>query len=638
MQKSLLLIDDEMPTLKALARLFSHQGYEVAVANNAEQAWQHLDERAFPVVLSDYRMPGQTGDELLREIATRYPDTLGMLLSGYADYQIVLDALNSGVVHRFIEKPWDEKQLIKEVNDAFKQWRNAQIEKETSAIDACLSINASGVITAANHVAAEFFACPISELVGHNLTQVLPQLSRQNLTKLCLSDEVELELPTSHAPILVVSKPVALRCWQVIVKQPLLLTGKTRLFDEIQRYLTAGGEFSLLYSNIRQFSHINEHLGYQQADLLLERLERLLQKQTQPNWIFSRLEGAEFIWLVPGKLDKATAEKHLQQLLLPFGRAFEFAESQVLISARSGFVVSSPEITNVDTALKQARLSTTPCQGKNCHECIASKNLPANSVEQENNLQTDLCRALRDEEFVLYYQPKICAVSGRILGAEALIRWQHAEKGIIPPDQFIPLAEVNGLIEPIGRWVLAQALKQSQLWLQQGIPELSMSVNLSGRQLVEEDIAAKVAAILAQNNLAPQSLELEITETFLMKDLEHSTNVLNQIKALGVKIAIDDFGTGYSSLSYLVRLPADTLKIDRSFIREVDEMPKTATLVRNMVALSHDLGLRVVAEGVETQEQLDYLQKVQCDELQGYYFSPPVCADEFTQLLLKQVG
>jgi diguanylate cyclase len=249
-----------------------------------------------------------------------------------------------------------------------------------------------------------------------------------------------------------------------------------------------------------------------------------------------------------------------------------------------------------------------------------------------------LKQALQRGEFVLHYQPQIEIASGRIVGVEALVRWQHPVRGLVPPMEFIPLAEESGLIEPIGEWVLSTACAQAAAWLQSGLPALRMGINVSARQFHNPALESVVAQVLAEHGLAPEQLELEITESLSMKDPEESIRILASFKALGVGIAIDDFGTGYSNLAYLRRFPVRRIKMDRSFVSELGSQSSSHAIVEAIVAMAHKLDLQVIAEGVETAEQRDQLLRYGCDELQGYWFSRPVDAATFGALLQKQCG
>ena len=257
-----------------------------------------------------------------------------------------------------------------------------------------------------------------------------------------------------------------------------------------------------------------------------------------------------------------------------------------------------------------------------------------NADEKLAQLKRSLYRALKREEFLVYYQPQISMNTGKIVGAEALVRWQHHEKGLIPPTEFIPVAEKTGFIIPLGEWILQTACKQVQAWKNDGFSGLRVAVNLSPRQFHQPDLSSRVALILEKIGLEPSSLELELTESLMVEDVKSAIATLTQLKNLGISISIDDFGTGYSSLSYLTQYPFDTLKIDRSFVRNITDGSRNAAIVKAIIEMAHSLCLEVIAEGVETQAEKDFLLRSECDVMQGYLFSPPLSAAGFEQLLL----
>jgi EAL domain-containing protein (putative c-di-GMP-specific phosphodiesterase class I) len=249
-------------------------------------------------------------------------------------------------------------------------------------------------------------------------------------------------------------------------------------------------------------------------------------------------------------------------------------------------------------------------------------------------LESELRKAIANDEFELYFQPQMDIETGRIVGVEALIRWNHPERGMISPMHFIPLAEESGLIVPLGEWVLRAACKQNKEWQEQGYDPFPIAVNLSMRQFFQHNLKGKINQVLLQTGLEPHYLELEITESMTM-DVEYAIQSLLELKELGVKISIDDFGTGYSSLYYLKRFPIDKLKIDRSFVRDIMIDPNDAAIVTTIISMTHHLNLKVIAEGVETEEQLHFLHNNQCNEIQGYWFSPPVGATQLESMLKK---
>jgi EAL domain-containing protein (putative c-di-GMP-specific phosphodiesterase class I) len=253
-------------------------------------------------------------------------------------------------------------------------------------------------------------------------------------------------------------------------------------------------------------------------------------------------------------------------------------------------------------------------------------------------IEGDLRSAIEREEFLLHYQPQVDLRTGQLVGMEALIRWQHPELGIVSPSSFIGLAEETGLIVQIGAWVLRTACAQNKAWQRAGLSHLPIAVNLSARQFVQQDLAQMIATVLKETGLAAHYLELELTESLVMTEVERAVAILRDLKALGAKLSIDDFGTGYSSLAYLKRFPIDVLKIDQSFVRDITLDPDDAAIVTLIIQLAHSLRLHVIAEGVETHEQADYLRRQGCDVMQGYYFSPPVSAEAFEQMLRQHKG
>jgi EAL domain-containing protein (putative c-di-GMP-specific phosphodiesterase class I) len=282
---------------------------------------------------------------------------------------------------------------------------------------------------------------------------------------------------------------------------------------------------------------------------------------------------------------------------------------------------------NSDTALYQAKDS-----GRDTYRFFSAKmNIDA---QEQLQLQGQLRHAVKNQEFVLHYQPQIDIISGHIIGAEALVRWQHPEQGLIPPGKFIPLAERSGLIVPMGEWVLNEACRQAQRWRDNGLP-LLMAVNLSSLQFKRGNLIETVVNALEKSGLPAELLELELTESILMQDVDVAIKLLHSLKEMGVKLSIDDFGTGYSSLSYLKRLAVNKLKIDQSFVRDLTEDANSAAIVRAIIQLGQTLQLTVIAEGVETDAQLAFLRNYGCDEVQGYLFSRPIPAADFVALLKK---
>jgi EAL domain-containing protein (putative c-di-GMP-specific phosphodiesterase class I) len=313
-------------------------------------------------------------------------------------------------------------------------------------------------------------------------------------------------------------------------------------------------------------------------------------------------------------------------------------EHDLHLTASIGIVTYPDDGTDAETLMRNADVAMYHAKGsgRNNYQFFKA-DMNARTLERQS-LEVDLRRALKERQFVLHYQPKMSLETGAIMGVEALVRWYHPQRGLVPPVQFISVAEECGVIVPIGRWVLREACRQTRAWLDAGLPRVRIAVNVSTVELREKDFVAAVRAILTETGLEPRFLELELTETFLMQDAEATATVLQALKDLGVSLALDDFGTGYSSLSHLKRFPIDTLKIDKSFVRDLATDADDASIVSAVISMGGSLHMRVVAEGVETREQLTFLQEHSCPEGQGYYFSRPVVAAQLTQLLGNNVA
>jgi EAL domain-containing protein (putative c-di-GMP-specific phosphodiesterase class I) len=308
-------------------------------------------------------------------------------------------------------------------------------------------------------------------------------------------------------------------------------------------------------------------------------------------------------------------------------------EHELHISLSIGISIYPADGNTVDGLLQNADAAMYHAKNSGRNNCQFFKAEMNTRAVQRLFVEASLRRALKQEEFILHYQPKIDLTSGAIIGAEALIRWKDPKHGLIYPTQFIAIAEECGLIVPIGRWVLREACTQIQRWILAGLPAVPVAVNISAVELKHPHFLTGVAQILKDTDLPPQFLEMELTESILMHDAERSITILESLKSMGIQLAIDDFGTGYSSLSYLRRFPVDTLKIDQSFVREIDTDTSNATIVSAVIGMGRNLKQRVIAEGVETAEQYLFLRKQQCDEGQGFHFSYPLPADDFAYLL-----
>ena len=390
---------------------------------------------------------------------------------------------------------------------------------------------------------------------------------------------------------------------------------------------------AVLFLDLDGFKHINDSLGHPTGDKLLQSVGKRLVDCVRGTDTVSRQGGDEFVVLLSEEEDSEDASITAKRMQRAVAEAHFIDQHDLHVTCSVGVSVYPDDGLNAETLIKNADTAMYQAKANGRQKYQYFK--PAMNVRavERQSLEESLRRALERQEFVVHYQPKINLKTGRITGAEALLRWTHPTRGPVPPGQFIPVAEDCGLILPIGSWVLRQACQQAQVWVDAGLPLGNMAVNISAMQLQSENFLEDVFAILQDTRLDPRLLELELTESVLMKHAESTASILTALRGRGVQVAVDDFGTGYSSLSYLRKFPIDALKIDQSFVGQITTVPDEIIIVKAVIGLGRSLKLRVVAEGVETQEQLAFLQAHQCDEAQGYYFSQPVLPEQFAKLL-----
>jgi len=409
------------------------------------------------------------------------------------------------------------------------------------------------------------------------------------------------------------------------------------LHDRIEQAITRARRDSkrvaVVFVDLDHFKLINDSLGHHIGDRLLLEVANRLMTCIRSHDTVARQGGDEFVLVLTEQHDADETLTIVNRLLEVISLPWVNDGQEYGLSCSIGISCYPQDGDDPDALLRCAdtAMYKAKASGRSTFHVYTPE---LNQVISERlELENSLRHALERDEFRVYYQPRIEVASSRIIGAEALIRWDCPGKGLIPPDSFISIAEETGLIIPIGQWILQEACRQNSAWQQAGLPPISVSVNLSPIQFRHAGLVQSVAAALQQANLDPACLELELTESFVMHDAERINVAMQSLKALGVDIAVDDFGTGYSSLSYLKRFPVDRLKVDKSFVRDIDSDPDNAAIVRAIITLGHALGLKVVAEGVETRAHLEFLQQHGCDELQGYYFSRPVPAAEMEALL-----
>ena len=557
----------------------------------------------------------------------------------------------------------------------FAEKEYAQI-RLNSIGDAVICTDISETINYLNSVAETLTGWTLKEAAGHSFSEVLRIKSAthgefpfnlieeaidQGKTVLLPSngivirrDEIEIPLEGSIAPIrtresqvtgaIIVVRDVSMAramSYQIThLAEHDSLTGlpnRLLLNDRISQAIALAPrhkkQIAMLFLDLDGFKHINDSLGHSIGDKLLQSIGKRLVDCVRATDTVSRQGGDEFVVLLSEVEHPEDVAITARRILKAVAEPQSIGLHELHITTSIGLSVYPDDgldaetlIKNADTAMYQAKEN-----GRQSYQFFKPA-MNTRAVERQS-IEENLRRALEHQEFALHYQPKVNLRTGEIVGAEALIRWTHPTRGSVSPAQFIPVAEDSGLILPISQWVLREACKQTRAWADAGLPAVTMAVNISAMEFRQDRFLEKIFGLLKETDVDPRSLELELTESILMKGAESSTIVLRALRAAGVQIAIDDFGTGYSSLSYLRKFPIDALKIDQSFVRQITMTPDDTTIVSAIISMGQSMKLRVIAEGVETQKELEFLQAHQCDEGQGYYFSRPIPPEQFAKLL-----
>jgi diguanylate cyclase (GGDEF)-like protein/PAS domain S-box-containing protein len=574
-------------------------------------------------------------------------------------------------------------EIIRDVTDRKMLEEALFAEKERAQVtlnsigDAVLSTDLSGKVTYLNLVAERMTGWSCAEAVGRPLAEVFNiidgetrehvqnpielavQLSKTvTLPSNCIlirRDGLESPIADSAAPIhdrggqitgavivfhdVSVERAMSLQLshlaqYDVLTDLPNRTLLNDRLTQAIASALRHGTGLAVLFVDLDRFKHVNDSFGHAMGDLLLQSVVHRLLACVRSSDTVSRLGGDEFV-IVLSALDQVedaaiTANKVLTALAAPHN----IAEHDLDVTVSIGVSTFPYDGQDAETLIKNADIAMYHAKenGRNNYQFF-EKDMNVRAVERQA-LEGSLRHALGRQEFVLHYQPKVSLGTGAITGAEALIRWVNPDRGLIPPEQFVPIAEDSGLILPIGQWILYEACRQARAWLDAGLGPMPVAVNISTVEFRSKHFLEGIRAILLETGLEPHFLELELTETVLMQHPESTASVLRALKSIGVRLAVDDFGTGYSSLSYLRQFPIDVLKLDRSFVHDIGHPEtKDAAIVSAVITMGKSLKHCVIAEGVETEEQVTFLQAHRCDEGQGFYFSPPVAPEQFAEFL-----
>jgi diguanylate cyclase (GGDEF)-like protein/PAS domain S-box-containing protein len=686
--KVLLLVEDNPADVRLLREMFREQNLhntELTQVDTIGQAEKHLAGSAVDIILLDLGLPDAQGLESIRRARAVAPHVPLVVLTSLDDETMAAQALQEGVQDYLIKGQIDARGLLRALRYAverksmqeelFEEKERAQVTLDSIG-DAVICTDISGNITFLNLVAIRMTGWSREEVAGRPMAEVFRVLDatsrkttpnpmelavRQNriihLPPNCIlvqRDGSEIPIEDSIAPIhdregraigvVIVFRDVS--SGQTMALQLAhsahhdFLTGlpnRKLLNDRVSQAILAAPrnlkKVAVLFLDLDGFKHINDSLGHSIGDRVLQSIAKRLVDSLRGSDTVSRQGGDEFVVLL-SEVDGAEGVATTARRLLQVGaEPHTIDEHELYVTSCIGVSIYPDDGLDVETLIKNA--DTAMYQAKENGRQSYQFFKPAMNVRavERQSIEGSLRRALERQEFAVHYQPKINLRTGEISGAEALIRWSHPTRGLVSPAQFIPVAEDCGLILPIGNWILGEACKQAQAWVEAGLRLGTMGVNISAVEFRNENFLEGVFAILNDTGLNPHLLELELTESVLMKRPESTASVLQALRAKGVQVAVDDFGTGYSSLSYLQKFSIDALKIDQSFVRRISTAPGETTIVTAVIGMARSLKLRVVAEGVETLKELEFLQAHQCDEAQGYYFSRPVAPEQFAKLL-----
>jgi diguanylate cyclase (GGDEF)-like protein len=567
----------EGPTFDVDSAMQGHDG--------VERARRARDEgRPYSVAFVDMRMPpGWDGLETIEQLWKIDPEVQVVVCSAYTDYDWLelLERLGHSDKLIVIKKPFEPIEILQSASALSRKWQNARaLKHHIESLERAVTDRTRG-LEAANR--------QLRHLASHDALTALPN-------RLLLDD---------------------------------------RVAQAIAQANRQGHEFGLLVVDLDRFKLINDSLGHRAGDDLLREVAQRLKSAVRAVDTTARLGGDEFVILVDGPVTRAEAIGIGKRAIDVMRPAMRLLGIDVHISPSIGIAFYPRDGVTVDALLARAdaAMYSAKERGRNNVQCYAEGMTTA--TQDRVRLESELHEALRGGQFELHYQPKVDTATGRINSAEALIRWRHPQRGLISPKDFIGVAEECGLLDAIGEWVLCEACRQAKAWQQEGLRPMRVAVNLAPSQFRLTNLVDQIRHALESAQLDPQYLEVELTESAVMSDAEESIVILESISRMGVLVSVDDFGTGYSSMSYLRRFPIDKLKIDRCFVEEMTRRPEDASIVRAIISLAHSLHLKVIAEGVETPEQLALLTELGCDQYQGFFFSPALLSAQFVELVRK---
>ncbi|MGB3222246.1 MAG: EAL domain-containing protein [Desulforhopalus sp.] len=681
MEKAVILIIDDDPGLsKTLADILNDEGHKTLIAKDGAEGLSFMNRCAIDLALIDLGLPDMSGLDVLSKIKADHPAAAVIILTGNATLESAIEATNRGAFS-YLMKPYEIEQLMIQIKRAIeKQKADAALRESEAkfrnlleaAPDGIMIVNDKQNVILINRKFEAILGYDRSEVIGKNMAMFIPRrfVHHQNYSKEYLENpqekhmtkgkeafalhrngrkipvEIKLSLLKTSEGLIVfalVRDITDRKCYEAQLEYLTTydrltnLPNRNLLVDRLSQAILYAKrnrrQAAVLFIDLDNFKVINDSLGHDLGDRILKIIGERLTTCVRANDTVARPGGDEFVVVLTDLVESQDAGSMAKNIQIILNQPLQIDAHKFGISCSIGISIYPKDGKDAQTLMKNAdaAMFRVKEQGRGGFQFFTAE--LNNSIVERMTMENALRQALNNDELSVYYQPQVDLANGRMVGFEALLRWQSPELGMVSPARFIPLAEETGLIIPIGEWVLETAVRQNKEWQAAGFPLLTMAVNLSPRQFWCPGLIETVTRILGESGLEARYLELEITEGLVMRDVKSAMAMLNELKELGVQLAMDDFGTGYSSLSHLKCFPFDKLKMDISFVREVTSDPGSAAIAKTIIAMAHNLNLRVIAEGVETEAQLSYLKNHGCDEMQGFYFSRPVPAPEVEQLL-----
>ncbi len=668
-----LCVEDDAASLALLAHILKKRFSQVLIAKNGAEGLEAFNLHRPPIVITDIRMPVLNGIDMARAIKAEAPGTHIIVLTSHDESAAILSAVDVGVVD-YVLKPIEANRLGAAIDKCFRVTTlerallvsKARIESVLESIgDAFFALDSDWQFTYLNQRAEAHFRAPRSELLGSSFRGLAthPSEAHQAYEEAMRTQQkrsFELFVPSlgrwHDVSIFPLEGGISVYLRDITEKkkheeeiQSLAfydaLTGlpnRTLLQERLQHTILwckrSGERGAVLFLDLDRFKAINDSLGHEAGDQVLREVAMRLRTCLRDCDTVARLGGDEFVILLEGFDHPDNVHSVTHRLLLSLAQEIPLQGLSLSITCSIGICIIPTDGETVEELLKASDTAMYHGKGHGRNAYYFYRPEMNQETRQFLQLENALRKSVKNHEFLLYYQPQFDLRTRELLGFEALVRWHHPEMGVIHPDEFIPLAEETGLILLLGDWVLETACRQTRAWIDLHPAPLRVAVNLSGRQFWQSDLVESIARGLAKAGLPPECLELEITESMVMRDVDQAIDKMRELTAKGIRLSMDDFGTGFSSLAALKRFPIHTLKIDKSFVKEVTTNPNDAAISASIIALAHTMNLTVIAEGIETRDQLDFLLEKGCEIGQGYFFSNPLPASEAEILFLQQPG